>query len=152
MGNRSNYSQWMFMFFFQMSISYQVNIGTILSISSLYYSQFNIPQSYGGILSHRGTPSSHPFDFRILHEINYPASLGHPHLWKPPNEYESIAMVYNLWGDEHLMTRSCSIHHQGLDPHIGKVLKKTQGLLQQNQTRLEQLPVFRESPLYGFPS
>ena len=59
MGNRSNYSQWMFMFFFQMSISYQVNIGTILSISSLYYSQFNIPQSYGGF-----DPSQNP--------------LGHP--------------------------------------------------------------------------
>ena len=24
-----------------------------------------------------GTPSHHPFDFRIFHEINHPASLGH---------------------------------------------------------------------------
>ena len=41
--------------------------------------------SFGGFLSHGGTPSHHPFQFRIFHETNQPASywgILHPHLWK----------------------------------------------------------------------
>ena len=38
---------------------------------------------YGGFLSHRGTPSSHPFSIGIF--PYHPATGVPPRLWKPPN-------------------------------------------------------------------
>ena len=40
--------------------------------------------SYGGFLSHRGTPSSHPF-INGISIINHPAIGYFPHFRKPPN-------------------------------------------------------------------
>ena len=40
---------------------------------------------YGGFLSHGGTPSSHPFYFRLFHYK--PSIWGYHHLWKPPYIY-----------------------------------------------------------------
>ena len=34
-------------------------------------------KTYGGVLSHRGTPSHHPFQIGIFHDINHPA-IGVP--------------------------------------------------------------------------
>ena len=39
----------------------------------------SIYESYGGFLRHGGTPSHHPFLFRIFHEINHPAIVFFPH-------------------------------------------------------------------------
>ena len=39
---------------------------------------------YGGFLSHRGTPSSHPFLVGIFRYK--PSILGYHHLWKPAYE------------------------------------------------------------------
>ena len=38
----------------------------------------SIYKSYEGFLSHGGTPSHHPFLFRIFHEINHPAIVFFP--------------------------------------------------------------------------
>ena len=38
---------------------------------------------YGGFLSHRGTPSHHPFIDGIFPNKNQPASLGYPHFRNP---------------------------------------------------------------------
>ena len=43
-----------------------------------------------------GTPSHHPFDFRIFHYK--PSTMGILDLWKPPYKLvSSITMVYNTY-------------------------------------------------------
>ena len=50
----------------------------------------------GGFLSHRGTPSYHPFLDGIFHDINHPAIKGYPHLWKPSCIY--IYTIGSMYG------------------------------------------------------
>ena len=48
------------------------------------------------VSENRGTPSFHPFDFRIFHYK--PSTMGILDLWKPPYKLvSSITMVYNTY-------------------------------------------------------
>ena len=53
---------------------------------SVFVGQKNwrVPQIYMRVSENGGTPSHHPFYFRISHEINHPAIGVAPWLWKPP--------------------------------------------------------------------
>ena len=53
------------------------------------------PEIHRGFLSHRGTPSHHPFYFRIFHEIDHPAIKGYPHDLRNLWGYDSVPRIRN---------------------------------------------------------
>ena len=53
----------------------------------------NYMDLYGGFLSHGATPSHHPFEIGILHEINHPAIKGVLRIFRTPPKIDA----HTLW-------------------------------------------------------